>query len=79
MWLMNGLRRITIEELRESFVVVYTQEEVELLEKLRVPAIITYVNGGIGIGPTVNSKENAIISPLSKLRGLIEMQKKLVK
>lgn len=79
MWLMNDLKRITIEELRECYVVVYTQEEVDQLHKLGVPAIITYVNGGIGIGPMVNSKDNAIISPLSKLRGLIEMRKKLVK
>lgn len=76
---MNGLKRITIEELRECYVVVYTQEEVELLRKLGVHAIITYVNGGICIGSMVNSQNNAIISSLSKLRGLIEMQEKLVK
>lgn len=58
---MKDLKRITIEELRECCVAVYTQEEVELLEKLGVPAIITYVNGGIGIGPTVNSIDNASV------------------
>lgn len=76
---MKDLKRITIEELRECCVAVYTQEEVELLEKLGVPAIITYVNGGIGIGPTVNSIDNASVSSLSKLRRLIEAQEKLVK
>lgn len=30
---MNDLKRITIEELRECYVVVYTQEEVDLLRK----------------------------------------------
>ena len=33
---MNDLKRITIEELRECYVVVYTQEEVDLLRKLGV-------------------------------------------
>ena len=75
---MNGLKRITIEELREYFVVVYTQEEVELLEKLGVLAITTYVNGGICIGPMANSVDDVIISPLSYPRELIEAQEGFV-
>lgn len=75
---MKGLKRITIEELRESYVVVYTQEEVELLEKLGVLAIITYVNGGICIGPMANSVDDVIISPLSYPRELIETQEGFV-
>lgn len=57
---MNDLKRITIEELRECYVVVYTQEEVDLLRKLGVDSIITYRNGGMCIGPMLNN-DNATL------------------
>lgn len=68
---MNKLRKITIEELREIEVVVYTQEEVDLFNKLGVFAIITYVNGGICINSGVQPADDTIVAPLTKLRSLI--------
>lgn len=63
---MKNVRIITIEELQESVVVVYTQEEVELLQKIGVMAVVTYVNGGIMISPKGTGS-----CSLDKLKALI--------
>lgn len=71
---MNGLKRITIEELRECYVVVYTQEEADQLHKLGVDAIITYRNGGICIGPVCDNDNATLDTPcsLTYLRSLLD-------
>lgn len=71
---MKDLKRITIEELRECCVVVYTQEEVDQLHKLRVDAIITYRNGGICIGPVRDNYNVTLDTPcsLTHLRSLLD-------
>ena len=71
---MNDLKRITIEELRECYVVVYTQEEVDLLRKLGVDSIITYRNGGMCIGPMLNNDNATLGTPcsLTYLRSLLD-------
>lgn len=70
---MKDLKRITIEELRECCVVVYTQEEVDQLRKLGVDAIITYRNGGICIGPMRDNDNATLDTPcsLTYLRSLL--------
>ncbi|EKU90319.1 hypothetical protein [Bacteroides oleiciplenus] len=70
---MIGLKRMTIEELRKCYIVVYTQEEVDQFSKLGVNAIITYINGAIDIGKKV---DNSVIEAtlLTTLKSVLSVQ-----
>lgn len=73
---MMGLKRITIEDLRKCYVVVYTQEEVDQLSKLGVNAIITYINGGMCImGKAVSFANDTVPNFLQHLNSPFSEQK----